>query len=380
MAAFDFPNSPNTNDTYTDNGITWIWNGTVWKKDPSSGVKGGKGQKGQKGESVKGQKGQPQKGQKGQTGADNSTKGQKGESVKGQKGEIEKGQKGEPQKGQKGQPGADNSTKGQKGEPVKGQKGEPQKGQKGEPSSQAGPPGPAGSNTFLNLSDVDPSSYSSQAGKTVKVNSGETGLEFTSFPSTPSASVPSGSVMVFYQASAPTGWTKSTSNNNKALRVVSGSGGGTGGNNSFTSTFENKSISVSGSGTASISISVSGTTGTIPSKNIGHLNVVTDQHASVLADLPSHNHQYHAPIGSSGGQYGFMDTGNSGSSGQPNVNSKGSNGSHHHAIYLHPLGSHDHSGATFSGSGSDSDTVSVSSSGTVDLRVQYIDVIICSKN
>ena len=307
MAAFDFPNSPNTNDTYTDNGITWIWNGTVWKKDPSSGVKGGKGQKGQKGESVKGQKGQPQKGQKGQTGS-------------------------------------------------------------------------AGSNTFLNLTDVDPSSYSSQAGKTVKVNSSENGLEFTSFPPTSSASVPSGSVMVFYQASAPTGWTKSTSNNNKALRVVSGSGGGTGGNNSFTSTFENKSISVSGSGTASISISVSGTTGTIPSKNIGHLNVVTDDHASVLADLPSHNHQYHAPIGSSGGQYGFMDTGNSGSSGQPNVNSKGSNGSHHHAIYLHPLGSHDHSGATFSGSGSDSDTVSVSSSGTVDLRVQYIDVIICSKN
>ncbi len=335
MAAFDFPNSPNTNDTHTENGITWIWNGTVWKKDPSSGVKGGKGQKGQKGEPIKGQKGEPQKGQKGQTGADNSTKGQKGEPVKGQK---------------------------------------------GEPSSQAGPPGPPGSNTFLNLSDVDPSSYSSQAGKTVKVNSSENGLEFTNFPSTPSASVPTGSVMIFYQSAAPTGWTKSTSNNNKALRVVSGSGGGTGGNNSFTSTFENKSISVSGSGTASISISVSGTTGTIPSKNLGHLNVVTDQHASVLADLPSHNHQYHAPLGTSGGQYGIADTGNAGSSGQPNVNSKGSNGSHHHAIYLHPLGSHDHSGATFSGSGSDSDTVSVSSSGSVDLRVQYVDVIICSKN
>ena len=290
-----------------------------------------------------------------------------------QGGDVAKGQKGEDNS-TKGQKGADNSTKGSKGEPST------IKGQKGEPSSQAGPPGPPGSNTFLNLSDVDPSSYSSQAGKTVKVNSSENGLEFTSFPSSPAASVPSGSVMVFYQSSAPTGWTKSTSNNNKALRVVSGSGGGTGGNNSFTSTFENKSISVSGSGTASISISVSGTTGTIPSRNIGHLNVVTDQHTSVLADLPSHNHQYHAPIGSSGGQYGFLDTGNSGSSGQPNTNSRGSNGSHHHAIYLHPLGSHDHSGATFSGSGSDSDTVSVSSSGTVDLRVQYIDVIICSKN
>ena len=39
----------------------------------------------------------------------------------------------------------------------------------------------------------------------------------------------SGVVMVFYQASAPTGWTKSTSHNNKALRVVSSTGGGSGG-------------------------------------------------------------------------------------------------------------------------------------------------------
>jgi hypothetical protein len=49
------------------------------------------------------------------------------------------------------------------------------------------------------------------------------------------AGVPSGTVMVFYQAAAPTGWTKSTSNNDKALRVVSGSGGGTGGTHALSS-------------------------------------------------------------------------------------------------------------------------------------------------
>ena len=32
MAAFNFPNSPSTNDTHTENGITFQWNGTVWKK------------------------------------------------------------------------------------------------------------------------------------------------------------------------------------------------------------------------------------------------------------------------------------------------------------------------------------------------------------
>ena len=32
MAAFNFPNSPSTNDIHTENGISWKWNGTVWKK------------------------------------------------------------------------------------------------------------------------------------------------------------------------------------------------------------------------------------------------------------------------------------------------------------------------------------------------------------
>jgi hypothetical protein len=45
--------------------------------------------------------------------------------------------------------------------------------------------------------------------------------------------IPSGTVMVFYQAAAPVGWTKQTTNNDKALRVVSGSGGVSGGTNPF---------------------------------------------------------------------------------------------------------------------------------------------------
>jgi hypothetical protein len=44
-----------------------------------------------------------------------------------------------------------------------------------------------------------------------------------------SAAIPAGTVMPFFQAAAPTGWTKITTHNNKMLRVVSGSGGGSGG-------------------------------------------------------------------------------------------------------------------------------------------------------
>ena len=54
MAAFDFPSSPNNGDTYSANGIDWIYNGSVWKKDATAGVKGQKGEIGVTGD--KGQK------------------------------------------------------------------------------------------------------------------------------------------------------------------------------------------------------------------------------------------------------------------------------------------------------------------------------------
>lgn len=50
---------------------------------------------------------------------------------------------------------------------------------------------------------------------------------------------PSGTTMLFVQASAPIGWTKSTSYDNYALRIVSGSGGATGGSVDFTTAFSN---------------------------------------------------------------------------------------------------------------------------------------------
>lgn len=49
--------------------------------------------------------------------------------------------------------------------------------------------------------------------------------------------VPSGSTMLFFDASAPSGWTKSTTHNNKAIRLVSGSGGASGGSVAFTTAF-----------------------------------------------------------------------------------------------------------------------------------------------
>ena len=261
-----------------------------------------------------------------------------------------------------------------------------------------------------------------------------------------SASIPSGSVMLFVQSSAPTGWTKSTSHNNKALRVVSGSGGGSGGSNSFTSNFASRSVSVSGSGSASgttgssvsgstgdaggetvsFSGSVSGTTDSDGGESISTsgsvsgncggsqiMYVMTTQEWLTIDQIPSHNHQLHAPLGTSGGSHGFVDTQNAGSSGTPYVNSTGGSNYHTHQVIMYTISgsnftfsdsftatgstsdhTHDFSDS-FSGSGSTSDhshdignhshsfsdsSISVSSSGSLDLAVQYVDVIICTKS
>ena len=196
MAAFDFPNSPSNGDTYSANGIDWIYNGNVWKKDATAGVKGQKGEVGQKGD----------KGDKGQKGEDNSTKGDKGD--KGQKGEIGAtggtggtGTKG--QKGDKGQKGEDNSTKGQKGE-----------------LGNTGGTGGTGA----------------QGDKGQKGEIGVTGTVFTS-----------GTRMLFQQTSAPSGWTKVTSGvNNRALRIVTGSVG-SGGSNGFTNVLNSTVTTSNGS-------------------------------------------------------------------------------------------------------------------------------------
>ena len=169
----------------------------------SAALKGEKGQKGEVGE--KGQKGEVgQKGQKGEQGIKGDVgpkgeKGQKGEvgvsggqGIKGDKGEV--GQKGEQNdKGQKGDTGADNSTKGDKGEP----------------SSVAGDKGQKG-------------------------DTGVTGTVFTS-----------GTRMLFQQTTAPTGWTKDSSLNNRALRIVNGSVG-SGGGNGFAEVFNSTVTTSSG--------------------------------------------------------------------------------------------------------------------------------------
>jgi len=59
--------------------------------------------------------------------------------------------------------------------------------------------------------------------------------------------LPSGTLMLFQQTSAPTGWTKQTTHNNKALRVVSGAAS-SGGTSSFSTVFTDQTPTITTSG------------------------------------------------------------------------------------------------------------------------------------
>jgi len=162
--------------------------------------------------------------------------------------------------------------------------------------------------------------------------------------------IPSGTKMLFQQTSAPTGFTKLTTHNNKALRVVSGTAS-TGGTNSFTNAF-NSSKTVSGT-TGTSSVTISGTTAS---------------HTLTVDEIPSHTHTHPGFTMSEGirhqdGTDAIPQRGDQGTlSGTYTFSSTGGSSGHTHNISV-TSGSHSHS---FSDS--------------FNLDVQYVDLIIAQKD
>ena len=174
------------------------------------------------------------------------------------------------------------------------------------------------------------------------------------------AGVPSGTVMVFYQAAAPTGWTKSTSNNDKALRVVSGNGGGTGGTHALSSP---PSLAHTHSGGSHDH--------TVGAHSHGN-NLSAAAHTLSESQMPSHRHY--------SGQTYYNATGNP----YPAGGRGSGSGTNWYTAYAGGGGSHSHS---MSGSVSNStafnsgaSTVVTDSTTPTAFAPQYIDVIICAKD
>jgi len=188
----------------------------------------------------------------------------------------------------------------------------------------------------------------------------------------------SGVKVLYYEATAPVGWTKVTSHNDKCLRVVSGNGGGSGGITSFTSVFTSKtptgSVSGSNSGGSVANTTATGSvSGSNSSGSVGNTTLTT-------AQIPSHDHDFNF----------YTNEWNSGTAGDRclatnqgsavyNTLDTGGGGAHNHS-FSNPswsgsvsINAHNHSFTNPSWSGSFSGSA-------MDFAVQYIDMILCSFN
>jgi len=180
---------------------------------------------------------------------------------------------------------------------------------------------------------------------------------------------PSGTKMLFQQTASPTGWTKDTTHDNKALRVVSGTVG-SGGSVAFTTAFASQAVSGSiGNTTATNQATTAG--GTVGSTTLS------------TSEIPSHTHNLGGNNSTgqgiptrgwsiaSGVSICLTDAANvqkTAASGGTIIYSTGGGGSHNHTFtgtsHNHTQDAHNH---TFTGT-------------AINLAVQYVDLIIATKD
>lgn len=188
------------------------------------------------------------------------------------------------------------------------------------------------------------------------------------------ALLPSTTTILFYQAAAPTGWTQVTTQNDAALRVVSGVGGGTaGGSVGFTTAFASQAV------TGSVSIATA--TGTVGDTALTTAQLPAHNHTASVTD-PGHTHTdsghtHTTPLGfvapgSNGVTSGGSVLGSGSGVGYANIQSNvtgisvttantGSGSTHTHSLTMNAQS------GTFTGT-------------AINLAVKYINVILCSKN
>jgi hypothetical protein len=116
--------------------------------------------------------------------------------------------------------------------------------------------------------------------------------------------LPTGTVMTFFQAAAPSGWTQNVTYNDYAMRIVNSTGAGTGGSVAFSTLFA---------------------------------RTATDNYTLLTADIPAHNH---TAVPASGGTFvTYLGSGGTilpaGSFGTPSnvtVGNTGGGGAHSHGL------------------------------------------------
>ena len=189
--------------------------------------------------------------------------------------------------------------------------------------------------------------------------------------------IPAGVVMLFHQASAPTGWTQTTANNvnNRALRVVNGTGANTGGNMEFTNAFAERAVE-------------------LPEHNHNASSGNQDTSHNHEVTISTHNGHKHN-IDDPGHAHNYVDT-----RGELINDEEGEDEKGEHAINeaqtkttanantgineTKNAGKHSHTADVGDQKSSHKHTITVGSEGTpgasMDFSVRYLDVIICTKD
>ena len=169
------------------------------------------------------------------------------------------------------------------------------------------------------------------------------------------SSIPSGTTALFFQGSAPSGWTQNTdaSINTTTLRVVTGTGGGTGGSDAFSTVFTGSKSTASGT---VLYDSLGGASVDASGMSLG-------SHTLSTPELPSHNHQ---------GAYTTIQFKNRGAQAVPTsasnvTSSTGGGGGHSHSV--------DGGAASLAGNATATTSLSVPA---MDLK--FANVIACTKD
>jgi len=236
--------------------------------------------------------------------------------------------------------------------------------------------GAAVTEVFSALSLVSPALTGTPSSTTANAGTNTTQVATTAFVTTAVGNAepfPQGTSMLFQQTSAPTGWTKSTTHNDKALRLTSGTVG-TGGSVAFTTAMATPAVSV-GSVTGAPSISGNITAGNLAvsmSGNISDTTLSTNQ-------IPSHAHGAYKSVAQ--GQHNSIGAAfNSNNSSYRSITNAlitntGGSGAHNHG--------HNISGSM---SGTPGENLAVAAgnlavgSSTATINVQYVDFIIANKD
>jgi len=204
------------------------------------------------------------------------------------------------------------------------------------------------------------------------------GIQFPDDTVTSTNLLPSGTRLLFHNSSAPTGWTKDTTINDSALRVVSGTPG-SGGSAGFASALGSPSVS------GSVSLSGEPGTGNLATSITGNVNIGSTTLST--SQMPSHSHG-HRIMGRTNSGAGFANNANKNvvnrNAGIGNntdavgmldetTNSVGGSGSH-----THNVGSN--LSASITGS-PDKGTLSAAiSSASASINVKYQDFILAQKD